>query len=123
MDATGQPVAAWIKAVRADGGEVNPRLRPNGPASFAVVFYNPETGKPFVDLDAGFAVARKKAGIDGVTWHTLWHTFASCLVNRGVDIVTVQQLPRAFYNHCNHALHAYKSRFQTRGGREAGNSW
>ena len=55
-------------------------------------FYNPETGKPFVDLDAGFALACKKAGIEGVTWHTLRHTFASRLVNRGVDIVTVQQL-------------------------------
>ena len=41
---------------------------------------------------AGFALACKKAGIDGVTWHTLRHTFASRLVNRGVDIVTVQQL-------------------------------
>ncbi len=56
------------------------------------VFYNPETGKPFVDLDAGFALACKKAGVEGVTWHTLRHTFASRLVNRGVDIVTVQQL-------------------------------
>jgi hypothetical protein len=27
-----------------------------------------------------------------VTWHTLRHTFASRLLNRGVDIVTVQQL-------------------------------
>ena len=41
------------------------------------VFYNPETGKPFVDLDAGFALACKKSGIEGVTWHTLRHTFAS----------------------------------------------
>jgi integrase len=56
------------------------------------VFYNPETGKPFVDLKAGFALACRKAGISGVTWHTLRHTFASRLVNRGVDIVTVQQL-------------------------------
>ena len=45
-----------------------------------------------MDLDGGFALACKKAGIDGVTWHTLRHTFASRLVNRGVDIVTVQQL-------------------------------
>jgi integrase len=56
------------------------------------VFYNQETGKPFVDLDAGFALACRKSGIEGVTWHTLRHTFASRLVSRGVDIVTVQQL-------------------------------
>jgi integrase len=56
------------------------------------VFYNHETGKPFVDLKTGFALACRKAGIKGVTWHTLRHTFASRLVGRGVDIVTVQQL-------------------------------
>lgn len=56
------------------------------------VFYNPETGKPFVDLKAGFGLACRKAGIEGVTWHTLRHTFASRLLNRGADIVTVQQL-------------------------------
>jgi site-specific recombinase XerD len=56
------------------------------------VFYNHESGKPFVDLDAGLALACRKAGIYGVTWHTLRYTFASRLVNRGVDIVTVQQL-------------------------------
>ena len=57
-----------------------------------IVFYNPETGKPFVDLKAGFGIACRKAGISGVTWHTLRHTFASRLVNRGVDIVTVKEL-------------------------------
>jgi integrase len=56
------------------------------------VFYNPETGAPFVDLKVGFGLACRKAGIEGVTWHTLRHTFASRLVDRGVDIVTVQQL-------------------------------
>jgi integrase len=56
------------------------------------LFYNHETGKLFVDLDAGLALACRKAGIEGVTWHKLRHTFASRLVNRGVDIVTVQQL-------------------------------
>lgn len=56
------------------------------------IFYNPETGKPFVDLKAGFALACKKAGISGVTWHTLRHTFASRLVGSGVDIVTVKEL-------------------------------
>jgi integrase len=57
-----------------------------------IVFYNPETGKPFVDLKAGFALACGKAKISGVTWHTLRHTFASRLVNTGVDIVTVKEL-------------------------------
>ena len=56
------------------------------------VFYNHETGKPFVDLDTSLALACRKAGIEGVTWHKLRHTFASRLINRGVDIVTVQQL-------------------------------
>jgi integrase len=56
------------------------------------VFYNPDTGKPFCDLKAGFKLACKKAGISDVTWHTLRHTFASRLVGRGVDIVTVQEL-------------------------------
>jgi integrase len=56
------------------------------------VFYNPQTGKPFVDLKTGFALACEKAGISDVTWHTLRHTFASRLVNNGVDIVTVKEL-------------------------------
>ncbi len=56
------------------------------------VFYNPESGKPFVDLKTGFKLACNKAGITDVTWHTLRHTFASRLVNRGVDIVTVKEL-------------------------------
>ena len=34
----------------------------------------------------------KRAGIEGVTWHTLRHTFASRLVMAGVDIRTVQEL-------------------------------
>ena len=56
------------------------------------IFYNPETGKPFVDLKTGFALACRKAGISGVTWHSLRHTFATRLVNSGVDIVTVKKL-------------------------------
>ena len=56
------------------------------------VFYNHETGKPFVDLKTGFALACRKAAITDVSWHTLRHTFASRLLDRGVDIVTVQQL-------------------------------
>jgi integrase len=56
------------------------------------VFYNYVTGKPFVDLKAGFALACQKAGLTGVSWHTLRHTFATRLLDRGVDIMTVKEL-------------------------------
>jgi integrase len=56
------------------------------------VFYNHESGKPFVDLDAGLALACHKSGINGVTWHKLRHTFASRLIASGVDVVTVKEL-------------------------------
>jgi len=46
------------------------------------VFYNLDTGQPFVDLKAGFARACRKATIEGVTWHTLRHIFASRLLER-----------------------------------------
>ena len=36
--------------------------------------------------------ALKRAGIEGATWHTLRHTFASRAVMAGVDIRTVQEL-------------------------------
>jgi hypothetical protein len=56
------------------------------------VFYNQKTGTPFVDLSAGLELACKKGGITGVTWHTLRHTFASRLLERGADIMTVKEL-------------------------------
>jgi integrase len=39
-----------------------------------------------------YEAALKKAKIEGVTWHTLRHTFASRAVMAGVDIRTVQEL-------------------------------
>lgn len=39
-----------------------------------------------------FELAVEKAGIEGLTWHSLRHTFASRLVMAGVDIRTVQEL-------------------------------
>lgn len=56
------------------------------------IFYNQKTGEPFVDLDTGLQLACEKAEISGVTWHTLRHTFASRLLERGVDIMTVKEL-------------------------------
>lgn len=56
------------------------------------VFYNQKTGERFVDLDRGLQLACIHAGIEGVTWHTMRHTFASRLLERGADIVTVKEL-------------------------------
>ena len=56
------------------------------------VFYNPVTGDRFLDLKAGFKAILKRAGLTGITWHTLRHTFASRLTRSGVDLVTVKEL-------------------------------
>ena len=56
------------------------------------VFYNHETGPRFVDLKAGCAIACKRTQIACASWHTPPHTFASRLIGRDVDIVTVQKL-------------------------------
>ena len=55
-------------------------------------FYNPVTGGRFLDLKVGFKAILKRAGLTGITWHTLRHTFASRLTRSGVDLVTVKEL-------------------------------
>jgi len=49
-------------------------------------------GKPLKEPRVGFERTLKKAGIEGATFHTLRHTFASHLVMNGVDLKTVQEL-------------------------------
>jgi site-specific recombinase XerD len=48
--------------------------------------------KPMADPREWFGSACEEAKIQGVTWHTLRHTFASRLVMAGVDLKTVQDL-------------------------------
>lgn len=62
----------------------------NGQSSY--VSFNPATGKPYVDVMTAFKAACKRAGVKGLRFHDLRHTFASRLVKRGADIVTVQTL-------------------------------
>jgi len=56
------------------------------------VFSNQKTGERFVELDSGLELACRKAGIEGVAWHTLRHRFASCLLEPGADIIAVKEL-------------------------------
>jgi len=56
------------------------------------VFVNPKSGKPFVEIGKAFRAACRRAGIKGLRFHDLRHTFASRLIEKGVDIVTVRDL-------------------------------
>ena len=56
------------------------------------LFFNSETGKPYLDMKKGFKAACRRAGIEGLRFHDLRHTFATRLVEKGVDIETVRDL-------------------------------
>lgn len=56
------------------------------------VFWNPETGKKFIDIRESFKSACRKAKIHDFHFHDLRHTFASQLVMAGVDLTTVSKL-------------------------------
>jgi excisionase family DNA binding protein len=66
-------------------------LRLSTPAA-EFVFWNPKTGKPFVEIGKAFRAACRRAKIHGLRFHDLRHTFASRLIEAGVDIITVRDL-------------------------------
>jgi len=55
------------------------------------VFINPRTGKPYTKLQRSFETARTNAQIKELRFHDLRHTFASRLIERGVDIIKVKE--------------------------------
>lgn len=56
------------------------------------VFPSPVTGAPSSSLHFPWTRIRKRAGLNDVRLHDLRHTFASLLVNNGVQLYTVQKL-------------------------------
>jgi len=56
------------------------------------VFPNPKTGKPFSTVQKAFYGACRRAGIKGLRFHDLRHSFATRLVQRAGDVITLQSL-------------------------------
>jgi len=62
----------------------------NGLSPF--VFVNPRTKKPLGSVKTAFKAACRRAGITGFRFHDARHTFASRLVAKGADIITIKAL-------------------------------
>ena len=56
------------------------------------VFVNPQTFEPYVDLKKSFKKVLEKANIKNFRFHDLRHTVATRLVEKGVDLVVVQEI-------------------------------
>lgn len=54
--------------------------------------FSKEDGRPYGSIKTAFRAAVRRAGIPYCRFHDLRHTFATRLVMRGIDLVTVQQL-------------------------------
>jgi len=61
------------------------------------VFLYPKTHNPVKDVKTAFNAAKRRAGIKDLRFHDLRHTFASRLIESGVDIITVKDL----LGHCS----------------------
>ncbi|MFX0209250.1 MAG: tyrosine-type recombinase/integrase [Candidatus Hodarchaeota archaeon] len=64
--------------------------RRNGQCMY--LFFNQRTGKPLTTVKKAFKSACAIADIKGLRFHDLRHTFATRLVERGVDLITVKEL-------------------------------
>lgn len=63
-----------------------------GVKKYGYVFINPNTGKPYNTIRKGFLNACKKAGITNFRFHDLRHTVGTRLIEKCIDIKTVQEL-------------------------------
>ncbi|MCC6694836.1 MAG: site-specific integrase [Candidatus Hydrogenedentes bacterium] len=56
------------------------------------VFENPQTKGPYGHVNGVWRKLLKAAKVNGFSWHDMRHTFASRLVQRGVDLYVVKEL-------------------------------
>ena len=56
------------------------------------MFFNPETMRPYIDMKTAFKGALRRAGIEGLRFHDLRHTFATRLAEKGIDVETIRDL-------------------------------
>lgn len=63
----------------------------SGQGASVWVFVNPRTAKPYHSRRSAWETLREKAGLPGLRFHDLRHTFASMMLDSGSDIVDVQE--------------------------------
>jgi len=56
------------------------------------VFINPDRRQPWQEVKRSFKSACLKAGVKNLRFHDLRHTFATRLIERGADIITIRDL-------------------------------
>jgi integrase len=64
----------------------------SGDGQTPYLFANPKTGKALTTIKTAFNAACRRSGIKGLWFHDLRRTFATRLLQNGVDIITVQNL-------------------------------